>query len=75
MDAASTPPTQGTYMLYTKASITGYTTTPKDVAVKIELNCLMADADLDAFLTIIRSQFNEMNDPLHFKMILEAQDI
>jgi len=62
-------------MLYTKANIIGYTTDPKDVAVKIELNCIMLDADLDSFLTIIRSQFNEMNDPLHFKMILEAQDI
>jgi len=36
---------------------------------------LMADADLDAFLEPLRRQFNEMGDPLHFKMILEAQDI
>jgi len=64
-------------MLYTKAIVTGYTTQECDeeFMVKIELNCLMADKDLDAFLEPLREQFNEMGDPLHFKMILEAQDI
>jgi hypothetical protein len=63
-------------MLYTKAIVKGYTTTEtNELMVKIELNCLMADADLDAFLEPLRRQFNEMGDPLHFKMILEAQDI
>jgi hypothetical protein len=62
-------------MLYTKASIKGYTTDSKEVMLKVEINYLMADADLDAFLEPLRRQFNEMGDPLHLKMILEAQDI
>jgi hypothetical protein len=67
---------KGTYMLYTKAIVKGYTTRECDeLMVKIELNCLMADQDLDAFLEPLRKQFNEMGDPLHFKIILEAQDI
>ena len=67
---------KGTYMLYTKAIVKGYTTKECDeFMVKIELNCLMTDKDLDAFLEPLREQFNEMGDPLHFKMVLEAQDI
>lgn len=63
-------------MLYTKAIVKGYTTKEcDDLMVKIELNCLMTDKDLDAFLEPLRNQFNEMGDPLHFEMILEAQDI
>jgi hypothetical protein len=35
----------------------------------------MTDKDLDAFLEPLREQFNEMGDPLHVKMTLEAQDM
>ena len=65
-------------MLYTKAIVKGYTTAfneCEELMVKIELNCLMTYKDLDAFLEPLRAQFNEMGDPLHFKMVLEAQDI
>ena len=62
-------------MLYTKSIVKGYTTRANEVVVKIELNYLMSDTDLDALLEPLRKQFNEMGDALHFNMTLEAQDI
>jgi len=62
-------------MLYTKSIVRGYTTTANEVVVKIELNCLMSDADLDVLLEPLRKQFNEMGDALHFSMTLISQDI
>jgi hypothetical protein len=62
-------------MLYTKGSIVGYSGDRTVKMISIKFNCLMMDKDIDTLLEPIREQFNEMGDPLHFKLNLESEDI
>ena len=64
-------------MLYTKGSIVGYAGVGefRTKMITIKFDCLMADTDLMNLIEPIRTQFNEMNDALDFKLNLESKDI
>ena len=61
-------------MLYTKAIIEGYSYAPENAEVRLELNCLISDKEIQALLKPLRKHFNDMGDGLNFKMTLEAED-
>ena len=60
-------------MYYTKGLIVGFS---NDIEVlKFEFETLMADKDIDKLLYQLREPFNEIGEPLNFKLTLESENI
>ena len=60
-------------MYCTKGLIVGYSN--DDEVLKFEFKTLMADDDIAKLLYQLREPFNEIGEPLNFKMTLESEDI
>jgi len=60
-------------MYYTKGSIVGFSNDTE--VLKFEFETLMADKDIDKLLYQLREPFNEIGEPLNFKLTLESENI